>query len=289
MSRFNIAVDLGGLIPHGTPVTAAMFPTLADAVRQLAEAAHAQWVGYAQGAPLPNGMIIQSRTGEYARSILLHQPGPFSAEVSSTLPYAQQIEEGMPKRDLKQILNTSNKVRVSQKTGKRYLIIPFRWNTPNSVLGRAMPQPVYNWWRRAGQERSHITGAYQRITGDGPEGRNAHRYDINTRQLITTPGRTYSWGSRIGKSDLAAMGVTGKPAVHMVGMVAFRDPTANTGSKNGKYLTFRVMSEGSPGWISPAVPGKFPARTVAETLQPVAERTFQRAVQEDVDRLLGKG
>jgi hypothetical protein len=47
------------------------------------------------------------------------------------------------------------------------------------------------------------------------------------------------------------------------------------------------MVEGSPGWQSPAQPGKWPARTAAGLLLPVAEDTFRRAVQEDVGRLLG--
>ena len=288
MARFSIAVELAHLIPDGVPVTADMFPSLSRAVRSLAEQAHEQWVSYAMGTPMPSGLIIQNRTGEYARSILLHQTGPFSAEVSTTLPYAESIEHGMPARDLKKILDTSNKVRVSQKTGKRYLLIPFRWNTPNSVLGRAMPQPVYNWWQAEGRERSLITGTYQRVTGAGPEGRNAHRYDIHTRKLITTPGRTYTWGSRLGKADLDALGVVGKHATHMVGMVAFRDPTAKKGSKDGKYLSFRTMVEGSPGWKSPAVPGKWPARTVTEIVQPLATKAFEQAMQEDIARLLGK-
>ena len=289
-TRFSIAVELGNLIPDGVPFTAEALPSLAYAVRELAEQAHAQWVSYAMGAPLPNGLIIQNRTGEYARSILLHQTGPFSAEVATTLPYAQAIEDGMPKRDLKKILDYSNKVRVSKK-GKRYLIIPFRWNTPNSVLGRAMPEPVYNWWQGEGRERSHITGTHQRIVGHGPEGLNAHRFDIKTRQLMTTPGRTYSWGSRLGKSDLAAMGVTGRQATRMVGMVAFRNPSAaSAGGKDGKYLTFRVLSESAKAgsWQSPAVPGKHPARVVTEALTPVAEKAFQRALQVDIEALLGK-
>jgi hypothetical protein len=142
-SSFRISVELGGLIPDGVPITAAMLPSLSAAVRDLAEMARAQWVAYALGAPMPNGDIIHPRTGEYARSILLQQTGPFSAEVMTTLPYADQIEDGMPRRDLKDVLGRSMKVRVSAK-GKRYLIIPFRWNTPNSVLGHTMPQQVYN-------------------------------------------------------------------------------------------------------------------------------------------------
>ena len=281
-SRFSISVELGALIPDGVPITAEMLPSLSFAVRELAESAHAQWVSYAMGAPLPNGSVIHNRSGEYARSILLHQTGPFSAEVESTLPYAHAIEEGSPQRDMKKMLGSSLKVRVSAK-GKRYLIIPFRWNTPNSVLGRAMPQPVYNWWQGEGRERSHITSTYRRVSGTGA-------FDIQTRKLITVPGRRYHWGSRIGSGDMEAMGVKGKRATHMLGMVAFHDPSGTKGSQHGKYLTFRVMSEDSrPGsWIAPAVAGKWPARTVAETLQPLAEKAFTRAVQLDVERLLGK-
>ncbi len=276
---FSIAVELGGLIPDGVPITVESLPTLAFAVREMAEQAHAQWVAYAQGAPLPSGLVIHNRTGEYARSILLHQTGPFAAEIASTLPYASAIEEGMPKRDMKKMLGYSMKVRVS-KAGKRYLIIPFRWNSPNSVLGRAMPEPVYNWWQGEGRERSHITGTFRRVSGTGA-------FDVATRRLITVPGRRYSWGSRLGKADIEGMGLKGKQAAHMVGMVAFHDPSGSKGSKSGQYLTFRVMSEGSKGWQSPAVPGKWPARTVAQMLQPVAEKAFERAVQLDVERLLG--
>ncbi len=278
-SRFSIAVDLGGLIPEGVPLTAEALPTLAYAVRQLAEAAQAQWVSYAMGAPLPSGLIIQNRTGEYARSILLHQTGPFAAEVSTTLPYAEGIESGMPKRDLKGILNSSLKVRTSKK-GKRYLIIPFRWNTPGSVLGRSMPEPVHDWWQQPERSRSHITGVYRRTSGTGA-------LDRHSRQLLTVPGRTYSWGNRLGAGHLSDLGVTGKRAKHMLGMVAFHNPVAKGGG-HSQYITFRAMVEGSSGWISPAQPGKYPARTVAETLQPIAEQAFQRAVQADVERILGK-
>ena len=42
MTTFNIHVDLSALMPEGVPITAETFPTLSLAVRQIAEAAHAQ-------------------------------------------------------------------------------------------------------------------------------------------------------------------------------------------------------------------------------------------------------
>jgi hypothetical protein len=47
------------------------------------------------------------------------------------------------------------------------------------------------------------------------------------------------------------------------------------------------MVEGSSGWIAPAKPGRYPAKTTADELRPVAEKAFARAVEDDVRRVLG--
>jgi hypothetical protein len=178
MSEFRIRVTLSALLPWGSPINAASFPTLAFAVRSIGEAAHRQWVAYASGLPLPDGKVINPRTGEYARSIQLRQTGPFSAEVYTDLPYARGIEEGTPARDMKRMLNSSLKVRVTAK-GKRYLIIPFRWNTPNSVLGRAMPQPLHAWWQSSAAAPSRTYPKSFRISKACP------------RSLISSAGDTF--------------------------------------------------------------------------------------------------
>lgn len=280
-TSFRIGVEIGHLIPENSPLTGGLFPTLSHAVAAISTAAHRQWVQYASGMPLPDGKVISSRTGEYARSIQLRQVGDFSAEVYTNLPYAITIEHGAPGRDLKRMLDTSLKVRLT-KDGRRYLIIPFRWNNPDSVLGNAMPKEVHDWWQGPGRNPSAIIGTYRRPSGTGA-------YDRHTRQLITVPGRHYTWGSRLGKGDLAALGVSDAAAKRMAGMVNFRKPDARGGAAHSKYMTFRVMVEGSKGWIAPPTEGKWPARTVAQQLQPVAEEAFKRAIEEDVRRLLGGG
>lgn len=245
----------------------------------LAEAAHQQWIAYANGAPLPNGKVISNRSGEYARSIQIRQIGPFAAEVFSDLRYAHVIEEGAPQRDMKRMLDTSFKVRLSAK-GKRYLIIPFRHGAPGSVMGANMPDSVADWWKD--KTPSRITGRLLRASGTGA-------FDIKTRKLIMVPAWRYRWGHRLGSGDLADMGIEGKAADRLKGMVMFRKPGKGKGySSHSQFITFRVMSEGSKGWIAPAVEGKWPAKTVADTLRPIAEEAFRGAATADIQALLAQ-
>lgn len=272
MIQFGIGVDLD--IPDNAPFTADALPNLAAAVRRMTLLAHQEWTEYALGKQLPSGMVIQNRTGEYARSIAIRETGPFSGEVFTVLRYARAIEEGSPQHDMKRMLDSSFKVRLT-KDGRRYLIIPFRhdrFNTPDEVL---------DWWK--GKDTSRVTGKFRRVSGTGA-------YNIQTRKLMTVPGWRYNWGARLGKTDLAGMGITGQGAKRLEGMVKFANPGGRGNPPKGSHsqlVTFRVMVEGSKGWIAKATPGKYPARTVAEQIRPLVEQTFRDAVTEDIKGMLG--
>jgi hypothetical protein len=279
-SEFKISVDIAQLLPLSASVDENSFPHLAYAVQRVAKEVQAQWVLYASGAPMPNGSVIHNRTGEYQRSIEYRQTGPFSALVYSNLPYANAIEEGTPSRDMKVMLSSSLKVRMT-KDGRRYLIIPFRWNVPNSIgSGNTMASPVHDFWKKVPKSGSSaITGTYRRISGTG-----AH--DIKTRQPLPVRGWKYSWGTRLSHGDLEGMGLSKKQESHMAGMVRFR-PQKGKSAAGSSYLTFRVMMEGSKGWIAKAVAGKYPARTTATQFQPIAEQAFAAAVEMDIKALMG--
>ncbi|MGI4940004.1 MAG: hypothetical protein ACRYHQ_05480 [Janthinobacterium lividum] len=281
MAGLRIGVDVGGLLPTGGAVNADMLPHLAHAVRSMGQLAHSQWLDYAMGAPLPSGRVMQNRTGEYARSILRVERGPFSQEIVSHLPYAAAIEYGTKAYDQKKMLDSSLKVRLT-KTGKRYLIIPFRWNTPGSVLGHNLPVEVFNWWQEAGRLSSHITDTHRRVSGTGA-------YDIHTREKITVSARTYSWGSRLGTGSLHQLGFFGNDKMHkrLKGMVNFRNPEKGSGGSHSQYLTFRVMMEGSKGWVKPAQAGFYPARATADKLASVSEEIIEKAMTYDISRLVG--
>lgn len=282
MTEFRIGIEIGHLLPSGTPLGQDLFPNLAYAVQQVAEKAHLTWLAYAGGKPLPDGSTIGSRTGSYLRSIELARAGQFSAEVFSDAPHAKEIEEGSSARDLKRMLDTSMKVRVT-KDGRRYLIIPFRWGTPGSTgFGKnVMPPEVHSMWRHDPEMKpSRVISLGQRQSGNGA-------YDIRTRSPFLVPQRQYNWGGRLTAEKLHRAGVHGQAAKRMTGMVNMQNPSGEGGGKHSQFLTFRIMVEGASGWLVPARPGKYPARTTADQIRPAAAKIFGQAVVADVSSKLG--
>lgn len=301
MAEFKINVDLSHLMRVGSAFTKDVFPHLALAVQTVADRVEARWKLYASGAPMPNGKTIGNRSGAYLRSIMQRNTGDFSRDVYTELPYAQAIESGAPRRDLKTMLNSSLKVRISA-AGKRYLIIPFRHSpNPNNVMrDNAMPPQVVEWWKdkrassivRPGSKPDPLMSLFTNIEF-APEAKlGTHRlsgtgaYDIKTRMRLMVPEHHYDWGDRLSKATLAGLGVGGEAARRMQGMVNFRKPGKSGGAAHSQFITFRTMVEGSKGWIAPAQEGKWPARQVSEIYQPVAEKAFADAVAEDIRRVI---
>ena len=253
MSGFHNLIDQSGLLPPLPPQTvgARAFPNLAKAVTMVTQHAHAQWVAWAHGAPLPNGQRIGLRSGGYKDSIKAQALGALSSRVYSDASYASQIENGWPARDLKAMLATARKVRRA-KDGSRYLIIPFRWGTPGTqTFGphQVMPESVHDLWKSPSMKRSAMTGMGWRESGNYPG--------------MMVEQRSYHWGSRLAKADLLKAGVNEINAKRMAGMVNMRKPGTSGGASQSHYMTFRVLSDKSRGWQTPAGAGKHPARELA--------------------------
>lgn len=279
MSSYSIGLTID--FPPDIPFGADAFPTLTGAVQAMAQSAYQQWKRYAQGEPLPNGQVIGVRSSTYHRSIQLQQIDPFHYRCFSNLAYAEAIETGNPARDLKKLLDSSLKVRRS-KDGKRYLIIPFRWGTPGTIGfgGNVLPSAVHHFWKPPGVTRSRVISMGSRVSGTGAD-------DLKTRKPLLVDQRNYQWGQRLTAKHLGALGIGGQAAKRMAGMVNFRNPGGTGGAAHSSFLTFRVMSEDSTGWKAPAIPGKYPVKTVAEKMRSIAERAFRAAVEEDCRRALG--
>lgn len=253
----RVSVDLADLIEIGPIVRAHVFASLSAAVRDVVEEGEARWRAAVAASPLWSG-----EKDAYAASLSARMTGPYSGEIVSDYRLAQEIESGRPARDLKKMLGWSLKVRVNRR-GVRYLIIPFRHNTPGA--GRSgMPEHVYAQAR--GLSASRITGQ-----GWRPSGTGAH--DPKTRQVIQVAQRRYVWGGRLGKDA----------GPRHAGMVRF-DARARRGkgAAYSTYLTFRVMSETSRGWVVGPRPGLWIARNVAESLQRTAEQSFGQALRQDL-------
>lgn len=260
--EFRISVDLSVQLASLDPLGAVM-PSVARAVEQLAYAGQARWREGIQAVP---GLWIGERQA-YMASIETRQISAYAWEIVSDYKAAEDIESGRPARDLKRMLDTSMKVRLT-KTGKRYLIIPMRHNTPgNTAHAPAMPDHVY----AAARDLSHsrITGHGRRLSGTG-----AH--SIKTKRPATVRARKYVWGDRL-EAGLAPKLASHHKSDPYAGMVRMKESSGGS-----SYMTFRVMMEGSSGWVIPARPGLWIARTVAQSLQRSADQDIPQAVVKDL-------
>lgn len=281
-NTFSIHIDMSGLIPAGSPVNGRIFQSLAQAVNRIAQHGQLIWQAYASGAALPDGRVIHIRTYAYKNSIKVRGTGEFSAEIYSDAAHAQALESGTRAYDMKRMLNTSMLVRRTS-TGKRYLIIPFRHGTPGATgFASVMSGSVYRMWRDL--KPSSVIGQGFRASGTGA-------IDARTRKPFMVPQRIYRqpWGTRLSEGQLREAGATGSTLRHQTGMVHFQNPAGSGGGKHGNFLTFRVMSESSPGWIRKATPGYWPAKTTADRLRPIAEKAFAEAVKQDLLSMMGGG
>lgn len=261
MAEFRIRLQLDGLPAVRAAIYQQVFPLLTEAVGAVAQQTAVNWQTAVQNARLWVG-----EKDAYAASIQVKMTGAFSALVWTDYRYAEEIENGRPARDLKKMLDTSAKVRRGKK-GQRYLIIPFRHNTPvQNATGPSMPDHVYKAARKL--EPSSVTGMTTRVSG-------LQAMDIKTREFLTVPQRVYKWGGRL-PPGMMGPNPRGK-ADRFAGMVRFQEPGKKP--RYSQYLTFRVMSENSKGWVIPPRPGQNIAKGVVADMQPVAEEIFREAVR----------
>lgn len=268
MADFKISVDLSGVLAAlQAQVDDALFPRVSQAVAAIAAQAHKEWK-----ESINNARLWSGEKQPYISSVDMKMTGPYSAVVWSDYALAQEIETGRPARDLKKMLDTSLKVRMSKK-GKRYLIIPFRHNTPgNTALAPAMPADVHQIVSSPQFKKSSVTGMGTRLSGTGAMG-------ISSRKLLTVAQAKYQWGSRLqnGLTPKIQPFHSNAPSDGMVRM-----QTSSGGQKSSAYLTFRTMVEGSPKWIVGPKPGLFLVKSLIDRLQPMADHVIGAAITKDL-------
>lgn len=271
MNQYKLSVDLGALLGTNAAIAQAVFPLVGQAVRAVAEEGAFRWKSAVMKAKLwPEG-----EKSPYVESIKWKMVGPMAAEITTDFKLAGEIETGRPAKDLKRMLQTSKKVRAAQAgphKGQKYLIIPFRHNTPTAsgegAYAPQMPASVYAEAKQLSPSRLMPPGSVVppvRMSASG--------------HLV--PQHSYKWGERL-PAGLAPKLKPSHVTDPYAGMVRF-DTT--TPGKNGKkatrssaYLTFRVLGEWSSGWVIQPRPGLFLAKNVADGLQPVLEDAVGQAV-----------
>lgn len=275
---YKITFPLGAQLDLVAGINAKLLPLLNQAVRAVAQQTAIDWQTAVYQAKLWSG-----EKDAYAQSIKWEMTGDFSARVEADYKHAAEIETGRGPRDLKKMLDTSSKVRRTEG-GKRFLVIPMRHNTPgNDALGASMPQAVHGL--ASEMTPSQVVGKGRRASGQvtvlspksgmhASPNQSPYLSNPKTKQAATVVARKYAWGGRLTAGALKGAGMDAATVKRYAGMVKFSD-----GSGGHTHMTFRIMMEGSSGWIVPAKPGLFLARKVAQDMQPKAEAAFAEAIK----------
>lgn len=269
MSQYKLSVDLGSLFGANASIAQAVFPLVGQAVRMVAEEGAFRWKSAVMKAKLwPDG-----EKSPYVESIKWRMVGPMAAEITTDFKLAGEIETGRPAKDLKRMLQTSKKTRAAQSgahKGQRYLIIPFRHNTPSASGEGAhapqMPPSVYAHAKQLVASRLLPPGSVkpaQRMSASG--------------HLVAQ--HSYKWGGSL-PAGLAPKLQPSHKSDPYAGMVRFDTSTMKGGKKvrSSAYLTFRILGEWSSGWVVQPRPGLYLAKKIADELQPVLEDAVGKAV-----------
>lgn len=249
---YKIKVDVPAELPQVIEnVISVIMPSLTKAVELTAVEGQTAWQS---GIWKTSGVWLEHKQRAIS-SIQFQMTSPLSAEIWSEDPVTKMIEEGYPMRDLKAMLDTSDKIRQS-KGGKKYLYIPFRHNITGASNG--MPAHVYDAAKMLAP--SSITGRGKRLSAAGKMVSQAQ----------------YKWGHYLEEGL-----VPKKKPYHTTdiyaGMVKMKTSQKLSGGSHA-YMTFRTMVEGSSKWLVPARPGHYVLQTLSNFLGKRLEKNLKDAI-----------
>lgn len=255
MNTISIHFDLAALDGAAQEIHDRAVSAVDRAVEDIALQAAKNWATAILSTDLP-----KAQRDDYANSLRINRIGQAHFEVTTAFGDADKIENGRSARDLKLMLQTSQRTRMS-KSGKKYLIIPFRHNTPgNKSLAPAMPQAIYNQALKMGKSSILSTGTRTSATG------------------ATVPQHKYKWGGLL-PAGLAKIQPGHKTDIFS-GMRRMETSTGK--SKSSAWLTFRVMHQDSTGWIVPAKPGLKLAEAISAQIERKAQGYINAIVQAEL-------
>lgn len=187
----------------------------------------------------------------------------FRQEISTTEPKAIKLQEGENPvyYDMKKTHPYGRKSRLS-KDNVPYLIIPFRWGTPNN-------KGTKRRWNNYIPQEAYSTN----IKGLIASAINAQkRYQQKNAQGEKIEREGYDWGERLTKETAFNS--------NSVGMVRMKDNSKST------YFTFRVISAKSPigSWLY-WKDGKDAVNVLSaleKTVRPMIETIIESGIRQDL-------
>jgi hypothetical protein len=234
------------------PATQKAFTTSARYIQRV-------WKGWAMGDSVAGIPDIKNPSQKLANSVKIIPVGPFIVDILTESPHMRRIVDGTPRVDMKETYPYGRKSRVSAE-GIPYLIIPYRWGTPNrnggkrAHFGNVMPQPMYETIKAMKMKKSVKTP-------------NTHMEENYSGDPIERA--EYDWGDRLEADG------------NENGMVRMGSETRGGGST---YFTFRIISAKSPAgsWIRKEVPPVDFEGGLKEAVTPVVEEMIGYGLEADI-------
>lgn len=256
MSLINIHVDvsMGGTQEE---VLAQMKEVLPQAIESVVEFGYQSWVNMVKQAKMP-----PFEKKAYIESIDRRMTSLLTGEIWTDYDRAELIDSGVPAWDMKRMLQTSSRTRISHSRaheGQKYLIIPFRHGVPGAnALSPAMPKEIYA--KAKFLSPSVVSGKTKRVSATGKK----------ITKLIT------DWGGKL-PAGLAPKKKFQHKTDIFAGMV--KVDTSAGKAKSSTYLTFRVMGEWqSAGWIYPKRHPELFAHRLNSLLTPLLDDSVTKAL-----------
>ena len=244
----------------------AALPNTANAFQMAAQYVRNMWTGYLSGDQPLNGIeFMDGVTSAMVRSIRAQRNGDFDYSIYSD---NRQLEEKTKGRkeveyDMKQTHPYGKKSRVSKK-GIPYLIIPFRWGTPN---GKGTKRAHFNNFIPQKNYETSVKGLNLSAVDSAKK-----YFEANFKgENIERQGYNWAKNGRL-KEDQAWDD-------RSVGMVRMKDVTGST------YFTFRIVSAKSPAgsWIyhRDAKPAVDMMGALERTVKPKIDEMISAGIQAD--------
>lgn len=257
---------------------AAALPNTAAAFSQAAKYVHNMWTGYLRGEkPLQGIDFMSGVTSSMVNSIKMRYRGDLHYDIYSDSMQLDKKVKGQKEVefDMKEKYPYGKHSRVSKK-GIPYLIIPFRWGTPNEKgtkrahFNNFIPQKNYNM-SVSGLDISSVKSLKDHFE------KNARGEDIARWG--------YNWvkGSRLSDDDAWEMENKRGNKYSSQGMVRMLDTKKN--STSSTYFTFRIISAKSPAdsWIyhRDAIPAVDMMGALERTVLPEVEKFINTGIKAD--------
>jgi hypothetical protein len=263
---------------------AGTLPRTAAAIKDGAALIRDKWQKYATGETSMPGL---KPSGSYAKSIRSEQKGEFAHEIFSESKIAERVENGTEELDMKRTHPYGPRSRMSESTGYPYVIIPFRWGTPEDGDGKrvgfgknVIPAGVY--YKQLVKKEFGASKVKASPNTSGYETPNAHGQMVGRAR--------HKWGSRLRGDDFDG---TAEEKNRMNGMVRFENgynKEGNISKRYGGYFTFRVISANPESesfkknkWIKPATPALHVAEIVAREMRKDVETMVDAAIKRDLN------